>query len=205
MRTPSGLIKLDQLSGNGPQGPAGPPGPDGATGAQGETGATGAQGIQGETGLQGIQGIQGQPGADGAQCIQGIQGETGADGAQGPQGPPGEDADTTNFYTQPQIDFTFITTHPSMLSNTAFGTQVLDNCNNLNDNVANYFHISLHERISFKTKEVKNGKLFVFYEITSIDNPYKNNNFEKCLIYEILNIRQFFLLIVMIRDRKKDL
>lgn len=76
-------------------------------------------------------------------------------------------------------------------SDSEYSFPILDNCNNLNDNVANYFHISLNESISFKTQEVKNGKLFVFYEITSIHIPYKNSNFEKCLIYEILNIKQF--------------
>ena len=71
------LVRLDELSGSGPQGEPGPQGPAGATGPQGPTGATGAQGPTGAT---------------------------------GPQGPTGEDADTTQFYTKPQIDFMFATT-----------------------------------------------------------------------------------------------
>ena len=35
VRTPSGLVRLDQLSGSGPQGPQGPPGEKGDTGDTG--------------------------------------------------------------------------------------------------------------------------------------------------------------------------
>ena len=47
------------------------------------------------------------------------------------KGPAGEDADTTQFYTKPQIDFMFATTPPSILSHTTPGAQVWDNTNNL--------------------------------------------------------------------------
>ena len=79
----------------------------------------------------------GPPGPQGATGPQGVQGPTGATGAQGPagatgpQGPAGEDADTTQFYTKPQIDFMFATTPPSVLSHTTPGAQVWDNGNNL--------------------------------------------------------------------------
>ena len=101
VRTSNGLIRLDQLSGSGPQGPAGPAGPAGEDGDAGPQGPTGPVGPQGET------------------------------GATGPQGPAGEDADTTQFYTKPQIDFLFATTPPSILSHTTPGAQVWDNDNNL--------------------------------------------------------------------------
>ena len=81
--------------------------PLGETGPQGPAGATGPQGPTGATGAQG------------------------PTGATDPQGPTGEDADTTQFYTKPQIDFTFATTPPSMLSHTTPGAQVWDNGNNL--------------------------------------------------------------------------
>ena len=101
VRTPNGLVRLDQLSGSGPQGPAGPAGPAGEDGDAGPQGPTGPVGPQGET------------------------------GATGPQGPAGEDADTTQFYTKPQINFLFATTPPSILSHTTPGAQVWDNDNNL--------------------------------------------------------------------------
>ena len=41
VRTPTGLVRLDQLSGSGPQGPVGPAGPVGADGAAGADGADG--------------------------------------------------------------------------------------------------------------------------------------------------------------------
>ena len=41
VRTPQGLVRLDLLSGSGPQGPQGPTGPTGATGANGADGADG--------------------------------------------------------------------------------------------------------------------------------------------------------------------
>ena len=44
VRTPNGLVRLDQLSGSGPVGPQGPSGPagnDGATGPQGPAGEDG--------------------------------------------------------------------------------------------------------------------------------------------------------------------
>ena len=85
------LVRLDELSGSGPQGEPGPQGPAGATGPQGPTGATGAQGPTGAT---------------------------------GPQGPAGEDADMTQFYTKPQIEFMFATTSPGILSHTAPVAQV---------------------------------------------------------------------------------
>ena len=98
VRTPNGLVRLDQLSGSGPQGPAGPAGPAGEDGDAGPQGPTGPVGPQGET------------------------------GATGPQGPAGEDGvvDTSNYYNKPQIDFMFATTPPSILSHTAPGAQVWD-------------------------------------------------------------------------------
>ena len=77
------LVRLDELSGSGPQGPVG------ETGAQGPIGETGAQGQVGETGAQGP------------------AGETGA------QGPAGQDADTTQFYTKLQTDFALLANRPS--------------------------------------------------------------------------------------------
>ena len=83
-----GLVKLESLSGSGPQGE---PGPEGEQGIQGEIGPQGAQGSQGGQGIQ---------------------------GAAGPQGPVGEDGqvDTTQFFAKPQMDFMFATTPPSILS-----------------------------------------------------------------------------------------
>ena len=52
------LVRLDELSGSGPQGPVG------ETGAQGPVGETGAQGPVGETGQQGATGPQGAAGQD---------------------------------------------------------------------------------------------------------------------------------------------
>ena len=82
-------------------------------------------------------GPQGEPGPQGPAGATGPQGPTGATGAQGPagatgpQGPTSEDADTTQFYTKPQIDFMFATTPPGILSHTTPGAQVWDNGNNL--------------------------------------------------------------------------
>ena len=95
VRTDTGLIRLDELSGSGPQGEPGPVGP---------------QGVQGPTGPAGT---------------------TGPQGATGPQGPAGQDADATQFYTKPQVDFLFAATPPSILSHTTPGAQVWDNDNNL--------------------------------------------------------------------------
>ena len=72
VRTDNGLIRLDELSGSGPQGEPGPAGPQGVQGPAGPVGATGPQG---------------------------------AAGPQGPAGEDGQDADTTQFYTKPQVDF----------------------------------------------------------------------------------------------------
>ena len=77
---------------------------------------------------------QGEPGPQGPAGATGPQGPTGATGAQGPtgpQGPVGEDADATQFYTKPQIDFMFATPLPCILSHTTLGAQVWDNGNNL--------------------------------------------------------------------------
>ena len=100
VRTNGQLIRLEELSGSLPAGPQGETGPQGATGPQGPQGATGAIGA------------------------------TGATGPAGPQGEAGEDADTTQFYTKPQIDFMFATTPPSILSHTTPGAQVWDKTNN---------------------------------------------------------------------------
>ena len=53
VRTPNGLVRLDQLSGSGPVGPQGPAGPAGVDGPAGPAGATGTQGPVGATGPQG--------------------------------------------------------------------------------------------------------------------------------------------------------
>ena len=45
------LVRLDELSGSGPQGPPGPQGADGPQGATGAQGATGPQGAQGDAGV----------------------------------------------------------------------------------------------------------------------------------------------------------
>ena len=98
VRTDNGLIRLDELSGSGPQGEPGPAGPQGVQGPAGPAGATGP---------------------------------AGAAGPQGPAGQDGQDADTSQFYTKPQIDFMFATTPPSILSHTTPGAKVWDNSNNL--------------------------------------------------------------------------
>ena len=80
VRTNGQLIRLDQLSGSGPQGEQGP------------AGATGPQGAQGAQGPQGAQGATGPAGAQGA------TGPTGEDGADGT-------VDTSNFYNKAQVVF----------------------------------------------------------------------------------------------------
>ena len=57
VRTPNGLVRLDELSGSGPAGPAGPTGPTGPTGSTGPTGPTGPVGPTGPTGPQGDAGV----------------------------------------------------------------------------------------------------------------------------------------------------
>ena len=101
VRTDNGLIRLDELSGSGPQGEPGPAGPQGVQGATGPAGPAGATG------------------------------PAGAAGPQGPAGQDGQDADTSQFYTKPQVDFLFATTPPSILSHTTPGAQVWDDGNNL--------------------------------------------------------------------------
>ena len=76
-------------------------------------------------------GPAGPPGETGPAGAAGADGAQGPTGATGPAGADGEDADTSQFYTKPQIDFMFATTPPSILSHTTPGAQVWDNTNNL--------------------------------------------------------------------------
>ena len=59
VRANGSLVRLDELSGSGPQGPAGPQGEQGSQGFQGPTGQTGATGPVGPTGPTGLQGDAG--------------------------------------------------------------------------------------------------------------------------------------------------
>ena len=72
---------------------SGPAGPAGPTGPAGPAGSAGPQGDVGPTGPQGDA------------------------GPAGPQGDAGT-VDTSNYYSKPQIDFMFATTHPSIRSHT---------------------------------------------------------------------------------------
>merc|ERR1711923_407011 len=82
----------------------------------------------------------------------------GATGPTGPQGPAGTDADTTQFYTKPQIDFMFATTPPSILSHTTPGAKVWDNTNNL-----------------MRTIQGQDGiQTFIFMDPTNPGNPQNN-------------------------------
>ena len=59
VRTPNGLVRLDELSGSGPAGPAGPTGPAGPVGSAGPQGDVGPAGPQGDAGPAGPQGDAG--------------------------------------------------------------------------------------------------------------------------------------------------
>ena len=54
VRTPSGLVRLDELSGSGPAGPTGPTGPVGSVGPAGPTGPIGPTGPTGPQGDAGV-------------------------------------------------------------------------------------------------------------------------------------------------------
>jgi hypothetical protein len=71
----------------------------------------------------------------------------------------------------------------------------IQNNTQLLQNVCDYFVLNIYENIHFKSYEIKNGELFAFFELTINGNNGNNNcktiisKFEKCLIYEILNIK----------------
>lgn len=75
-------------------------------------------------------------------------------------------------------------------NNLEYSFPILENNDKLYENVCNYFNINLNETIIYKNKEIFNGKLFIFYELVSQKNMYQNKNFEKVIIYEILNIKK---------------
>jgi hypothetical protein len=69
---------------------------------------------------------------------------------------------------------------------------IIPNNTQLLQNVCDYFVLQINEKLNFKSYEIRNGELFAFFELTINEN---NNckefisNFEKCLIYEIVNIK----------------
>ena len=68
----------------------------------------------------------------------------------------------------------------------------LENNKQLNNKVRDIFCSNLNQSTHFKGYKQFNNHLYAFYELfeKNTGKKEKNNNFEKCLIYEILNIRK---------------
>ena len=94
------------------------------------------------------------------------------------------------FYVYCCHEIPFLSYLLELNTNDEYSFPIINNDNKVYNNICEHFNISLNERISFKSHEIFNGQLYSFYEITSTRNTFKNNNFEKCLIYEILNIKK---------------
>lgn len=100
------------------------------------------------------------------------------------------------FYVFTNNDIPFLSYLLQKDNSNNYNFPIIKYDNSLHQNVYNLFLLKLNENIHFKGFKIFNENLFAFYEITDIIvNPsYQSGNiFVKCLIYEILNIKQFFL------------